>query len=91
MYPAFKSEYGLYSGLIISMCGFLSTVMGGILSDRFDKKSKMTKAIICIFGSALAIPAIAACTLTTTNFYFSLFFMAVKYLISECWMAPAIT
>ena len=71
--------------------GFLSTVLGGIISDRFEKKSRMTKALVCIIGSALAIPAIAACVLTTNNFYLSLTMMALKYLLSECWMSPAIT
>ena len=91
VYPAFKSEYSIYSAAILSICGFLSTVLGGIISDKFEKKTKMTKAIVCILGSAAAIPAIAACTLITNNFYLSVFFMAVKYLISECWMSPAIT
>jgi len=51
----------------------------------------MTKAWVSIIGSALAIPAVGLCTLTTTSFHTSLFFMAVSYLVSECWMSPAVT
>ena len=91
VYPAFKVQYGLYNALIIAGCGFMSTVLGGLISDRFEKRSRLTKALVCMIGSGLAIPAIAACTLTTGNFYVSLFFMAFKYLVSECWMSPAIT
>jgi len=91
VYPAFKTEYGLYSAMIIAGCGFLSTILGGLVSDRFERKSRMTKAIVCIFGSLAAIPAIALCTLTTSNFYVSLLFMGLKYLLAECWMSPAIT
>jgi hypothetical protein len=65
--------------------------MGGIISDKYEKKNRMTKAMICIFASVFSIPAIALCTLITNNFYLSLFFMGVKYLIAECWMSPAIT
>ena len=91
MYPIFKVEYGLYNALIVAGMGFLSTVVGGLLSDKFEKKTRMTKSIICIAGSLLGLPAIMACTLITGNFHLSLFFMAVKYLVAECWMSPAIT
>ena len=87
----FKVEYGLYNAMIVAGMGFLSTIVGGLLSDRFEKKSRMTKSIICIAGSLLGLPAIMACTLVTGNFYLSLFAMALKYLVSECWMSPAIT
>lgn len=71
--------------------GALSTILGGLLSDKFEKRSRMTKAYICSIGSFLAIPAIALCVLNTQNFYLSLVAMGFKYLISECWMSPAIT
>lgn len=90
-FPTFKLEYGLYNALIVSIMGFISTVSGGIISDRFEKSNRMTKALVCMVGSALAIPAITLCVLNPTNFYRSLFFMGVKFLVSECWMSPAIT
>jgi MFS family permease len=91
VYPFFKAEYGLYNALIVAGMGFTSTIVGGLLSDKFEKKSRMTKARICMIGSALGMPAILACTLLTNNFYLSMFAMALKYLVSECWMSPAIT
>ena len=81
----------MYNALIVAGMGFLSTIIGGLLSDKFEKKSRMTKARICMIGSALGLPAILACTLLTGNFHLSMFAMAVKYLVSECWMSPAIT
>lgn len=91
VYPLFKSEYGLYNAMIVAGCGFISTVLGGLLSDKFEKKSRMTKAWICNIGSFLAIPAIALCTLNTTSFWLSIAAMGVKFFVSECWMSPAIT
>ena len=90
-YPGFKAEYGLYSAALVASMGALSTILGGLMSDKFEKKTRMTKAYICSIGSALAIPAIGLCVLNTSNFYLSLVAMAFKYLISECWMSPAIT
>jgi MFS family permease len=91
VYPLFKGEYGLYNAMIVAGMGFLSTIVGGLLSDKYEKKSRMTKSYICMIGSALGLPAIMLCTLVTGNFYLSLFAMAVKYLVAECWMSPAIT
>jgi sugar phosphate permease len=91
VYPLYKTQYSLYTALIISICGFSSNLIGGLISDKYEKKSRMTKAIVSIVGSALAIPAVGLCTLTTNSFHTSLFFMAVSYLVSECWMSPAVT
>ena len=85
VYPAFKTEYSIYNALIVAILGFLSTLVAGIISDRFEKKNRMTKAIVCMTGSLLAIPAIYACTIGTTNFYWALAFMGMKFFISEGW------
>ena len=39
----------------------------------------------------MAIPAVTIATLMTGNFYVALGMMALKYMLSECWMSPAIT
>jgi nitrate/nitrite transporter NarK len=36
-FPAFKVEYGLYNAAIVSIMGFISTLAGGLISDRFEK------------------------------------------------------
>lgn len=90
-FPTYKVEYGLYNALIVSSMGFISTVAGGLISDKYEKRSRMTKALVCLVGSALAIPAISLCVLNPVNFYRALFFMGIKFLVSECWMSPAIT
>ena len=61
------------------------------MSDKYEKTNYMSKALICIIGSALAIPAIAACVLTTNNFYLSIVMMAIKYIVSEGWLSPTFT
>eukprot|EP00355_Strombidium_rassoulzadegani_P001593 CAMPEP_0168609348 /NCGR_PEP_ID=MMETSP0449_2-20121227/1151_1 /TAXON_ID=1082188 /ORGANISM="Strombidium rassoulzadegani, Strain ras09" /LENGTH=152 /DNA_ID=CAMNT_0008649471 /DNA_START=244 /DNA_END=698 /DNA_ORIENTATION=- len=92
VFPAFKVEYGLYNALIISVCGFMSTLVSGVIADRFEtKERRMTKALVCIFGAVLAAPVTAACVLNTSNFHLSLFFMGLKFLVSEGWMAPSFT
>lgn len=73
-------------------CGVISTLGCGILGDMLEAKSKMAKAWIGIIGSAIAIPAMAGCCLFKgVNFYVSLSCLAIKFLVSEGWMAPTIT
>jgi MFS family permease len=91
VYPSFKMEYSLYNGLIIATFGFLSNLISGIICDKLSEKSKMSKAWVCILGGLSAIIPIGLCCLTTGNFYLSLFFMAVKLLLSEGWVSPSIT
>ena len=69
----------------------MSTVIGGLVSDRFEKKNKMTKAYVCIFGTLLSLPAIGLCTLTGHSFYLALVCMGLKYFLAEGWMSPSIT
>jgi MFS family permease len=91
VYPHFKTEYGLYNALILGCLGFLSNIVSGLISDRFEKKSRMTKAWVSAIGSLLAIIPVTIALLTTNNFYVSLGFMALKYLFSEGWMSPTVT
>lgn len=91
VYPLYKTQYGLYSAMIVAGCGFMSTVLGGLISDKYEKKSRMTKALVCLLGGTFAILPISACVLTTNNFWLCMGLMALKFLFSESWMSPAIT
>jgi len=55
-------EFGDLDALLVSGLGFISTVSGGLLSDKFNSYSYWTKPFICILSSALATPAIFLCT-----------------------------
>ena len=66
--------------------------MGGLLGDYFEKKNKMAKAFVAIFGAIVAIPLIAGCcAFKSTNFYVSMAFLALEFMVSEGWMAPTMT
>lgn len=64
----------------------------GVISDKFEKKNKMTKANIGIVSSIIgAFLAIGISFFKGTNFYVSLSFLFLKFLLTEGWMAPTIT
>lgn len=46
------------NGAALAICGFASSLLGGLISDRFEKKNLMTKAWVCILGSLSAFPLI---------------------------------
>ena len=91
VYPDQKVVFGFYYALIMACCGFISSISCGLLSDKYEKKSRLTKSIICMAGSAIGIPAIMGCTLVTNNFYWCLACIALKYTVSEGWLSPSIT
>ena len=90
-YPSVKTTYSLYNGLIISVAGILAQLAGGIISDRYEKKNRLTKSIVCMTSSLLSIPLIAMATLNTSSFYASLIFFGLRQLIGESWLSPGIT
>lgn len=92
VFPANKSEFAILNGLIQGFLGFVSTLGSGILGDKLEKKNRMTKAYIGMFGSLVAIPVMAGCCLFKgVGFYTSLFFLGLRFLFSEGFMAPTIT
>lgn len=47
-FPAFKAEYAMLNALALSGCGLTASIGGGIIADKFEKKSYWTKALLCI-------------------------------------------
>ena len=90
-FPAFKTEYAMLNALGISICGLLASISGGLIADKFDKKSFYTKSLLCGLGCILSVPLIAICTLNLNNFYLSVFCYALTVLVSGTYSGPAIT
>jgi len=67
-----------------------SSIIGGIISDKFEKKSYMAKTAIVLFGNFFSIPLTIAAMLTD-NFYLSIGLMAVKIFVSSSFLAPSLT
>lgn len=64
VYSSKKDTYGIANAFVVSMCGLVSSLAGGILSDKYEKKGYlMTKAYICVFSAVLGIPTIGMCCL----------------------------
>ena len=78
--------------MVVSGCGFASALLGGIISDKFEKKGYLlTKSQVAVWAGLLGIPAICLCCLVQSNIYFSLAMLGLEYLVAECWISPVIT
>ena len=71
--------------------GVSSVMGGGIIGDKFENKTYMTKSLICIIGGLLAYPMIAGAVLLQGNFWLSLALASSSIFVSGSYFAPAIT
>mmetsp|Transcript_10536 Transcript_10536/g.17677 ORF Transcript_10536/g.17677 Transcript_10536/m.17677 type:complete len:179 (+) Transcript_10536:1069-1605(+) len=86
----FKSEYAVLNAAALTVFGFTSSVLGGILCDKLQKKSHMAKSQVIMFGNFASLPLILAAVLTS-NFWVAMSCFALKVLVSGSYYAPAVT
>lgn len=92
VYPDKKNQYSIANAFVVSMCGLVSSLTGGILSDKLEQKGYlMSKAYICVVSAVLGIPTIMMCCLLQNNFWLSMAGLGLEYLVAECWLSPCIT
>ena len=91
VYPNMKAEFALVYSMINVFCGFVSSIAGGVLSDKLGKGRPMMNAWVCIFGNILAFPLFAASVLITDNFWLSIVFTALRFLVGEPYRSPSVT
>jgi MFS family permease len=93
-FPDNAAQYSVINAFIVSVCGFTSSVVGGALADRASKQmvsrgkdENFGKLLVPIIGSALAVPAWWMCIHAGT-FEASMAWLAIEYLVAECWFGP---
>lgn len=90
VFPGFKSSFALINAAALTLFGFSSSIVGGIISDKYGKKSYMTNSLIVMTGNFLAVPLILLACLTS-NFWIAIVAFALKILVSGSYFAPALT
>ena len=89
-FPAFKSQYALITALSLSIFGFLSSLVLGVISDRWEKKTYMMKSLVVIMGNTIATPLLGVAVLTQ-NFWLAVTCSALMPMVSGAYFGPAIT
>ena len=90
-YPQYEDEYSFINSIVLSVLGLASGIVAGIISDKFEKKSLLTKSWICMAGSISALPLIALATLQTDNFDLSILCYSIFTLFAAATSGSSIT
>ena len=89
-YPNDAQSYAVLNAFIVGICGAVSGVVGGALSDFLSTKSeKWGRLSVPIIGSFLASIAWFLC-INADNFQAAMIFLGVEYLLAENWFGPTI-
>jgi sugar phosphate permease len=90
-YPAFKAQYSVLNALILTVFGFTSNLMAGLVGDKFENSYPMAKGWITSLSTLLSIPAILLCCLGHGNFWISIASIAAYVLVSGGYHSTAVT
>ena len=90
LYPTFKSTFSVINAFSLIGFGFSSSIIGGIISDRYEKKSYMSKTLVIILGNLIGLPLFALMCFTS-NFWIAMVCNGLSLLFQSSYLAPAIT
>ena len=78
--------------LLVGIGGAVSNMAGGLIADARKEKNSQIYSHLGMFCGVVGVPLIAAtCLFSSVPFLYSLFFLFLKYLLTELWKAPTIT
>ena len=89
-YPQYRAQFSYVFAGIVAFCGLSSSILGGVLSDKFKTKSHKAYSWISIGGAAIAWPFQLLACLCTNNFWLAMCGTAGKYLFGENFWGPNI-
>lgn len=91
IYPSDNTTYSYLNASVVSVGGALSSFLGGFAADRWEKAGEpRARLYIPAIGALLGAPAFFL-VIAVPNFYASMFFLFLEYLVAECWFGPAIS
>ena len=80
----------MINALALTIFGFSSSLIGGILGDVLEKKTMLIKSLIIIFGNTMATPLLGVAVFTS-NFWLAIICAALMILVSGAYYGPAVT
>lgn len=85
-----ENLYATMAAVSVLVGGFSSNMIAGFISDKYDNRWYKTKPTIAVVMSLIAVPIFMLCYLFTFNFYFSMCWYFLEFLLCEGWMSPNI-
>lgn len=94
-------DYAIIQALIATVGATASGLAGGAIADKISSQATVDDSTteqalgrrmwVPTVGSLLAAPFWYLAIHTTDNFSMAMFFLAVEYLVAECWFGPTIS
>jgi MFS family permease len=84
-------QYGLWNAFSVAVGGFSSSMIAGIISDKFENRSYKTKAYVAVVMSVNAIFTSMVLFLVSNSFGFSMTMVFLNSLLCEGWASPVMT
>lgn len=92
IYPSRRTEFSILYGLLVGFGGTISNMLGGLIADKFKDRNPMIHKQIGMFCGYVGVPIIAAaCLFKGMPFKLNLFFLFLKYLLTELYKPPTLT
>lgn len=95
-FPDDATTYAVVNAFIVGLCGVTSGILGGVLSDKAAEvasergiEENKGRLAVPIIGSLLAVPSWWL-AVNSSTFDLSMAWLAVEYLVAECWFGSAV-
>ena len=88
-FPTSSSLYAVLNALVVSVCGGVSGIGGGVLADEINKKG-YSRLLVPVAGSVLGAITFAG-VMHAATFNAAMAWLAASYLGAECWFGPTIS
>jgi len=89
-WPAYKSTFALLNAIALTVLGFSSALLGGMICDKYEERNPMIKAQVLMAGNLATIPLTAIACWTQSFYVAMVAFAAIPFACGSQY-APAIT
>ena len=90
-FPERVATFSALNAVVVSVGGMASSYCGARWAEAWERAGNpRARLLVPTFGALCVVP-IQAVTLYASNFWVSIVFYFLHFLLAECWMAPAIS
>jgi len=88
-FPSFQNEFSVANAFVISAGGVLSSILGGLIADKYAPTDPKVRLWVPAAGSLLAVPFWIG-AVKADSFEASIGLLFGEYIVAECWFGPAL-
>lgn len=90
VYPDYGFEFNIASAFTYLVPTTIGAIIGGVISDKLEDRSYMSKAWIVIISNFISSPFAFQAFMSQDNFWYSVGAVNFQWFLSEAWFAPTL-